>query len=134
MSTEISFHVHWNENDAFGHVNNVRYFVWFESCRLELFKDIGVWQGEEEGVLRPLIAATQCQYKRPVIAPTQVRVQAFVTRIGNSSFTLGYRAYEGDAVVATGDSVVVITSKATERPTPIPPEMRQALQRHLEEG
>ena len=39
---EVSFPVHWAELDAFGHVNNARYFTWFETARMELFQRIGL--------------------------------------------------------------------------------------------
>lgn len=31
----------WGDMDALGHVNNARYFAWFESARIALFERVG---------------------------------------------------------------------------------------------
>ena len=38
----ITIEVQWGEMDALGHVDNGRFFTWFESARIALFQRIGV--------------------------------------------------------------------------------------------
>lgn len=136
LPLSVSFPVHWNEMDAYGHVNNTRYFVWFETARIALFDSLGLTDGWE-GQIRPVVASTTCDYLQPVHYPAQAVVKVWLSRIGRSSFTTNYAvSLEGapDTIVAKGSAVVVLTNLATQRSTPMPADLRQALEGHLREA
>ena len=72
-----SFRMHWGEMDSFSHANNVAYFRWFETGRIEHFRALmaNVTNNDEEvfdkegfisgTVIGPIMASTACRYKAP---------------------------------------------------------------------
>ncbi len=124
--------VHWAELDSFGHVNNSRYFTWFESARMALFERIGLplVAGADHA---PILARATCDFLRPVHWPADIEVRVTVPRLGNTSFTTAYEAVRVDLAepetVAKGEGIVVLVD-AEGRPLPLPPTLRQALAAH----
>ena len=59
--------------DAFSHVNNAKYFTYFETARMAYFEQTGVMSLEmtREG---PILASTQCRFKLPVTYPDTLKV------------------------------------------------------------
>jgi acyl-CoA thioester hydrolase len=108
----VRFPVHWGEMDAYGHVNNARYFTWFEAARIAYFARVGLVEPgmqRPEGGVGPIVASTQADFLRPVVFPAEVVVGARVSRIGNSSFTMEYAVDDAASGVryARGGAVVV---------------------------
>ena len=84
----------------------------------------------EDGVrIGPILASVSCDFLAPVNFPETVSVGAHVTRIGRSSFNLGYvvRQHSDQRVVATGDSVVVQLNYETGRSEPFSDALRRDL-------
>lgn len=120
------FPVLWGDMDAFGHVNNARYFTWFETARLEYLRKLGLaTEGAPE--LGPILVHTSCDFVAPVHWPAQIVVGARVSKVGNTSFVMEYEAVaesESSAVVARGTGVVVLLNYRTGEKVTIPEEMR----------
>jgi acyl-CoA thioester hydrolase len=111
LSTEIP--VAWGDMDAFGHVNNTVYLRWFETARIEWLDQV---EFPEDGVLGPILARTEIDYRRPVKWRDTVTVSVGVIRVGRTSVTLGYRVMSasfGGEVVAEGMTVVVLHDART---------------------
>jgi acyl-CoA thioester hydrolase len=120
--------VRWGDQDALGHVNNARYFTYFEQARIEALDRIlpGGW-GAEAG---PILASISCDFKRPVVHPATVVVRVWGGEPGRTSFPQTYElAVEGDeeAVYARAEAVLVWVSQKTGRPVPLPDALRDAL-------
>src|SRR5213595_1205377 len=62
----VSWPVQWGDQDAFGHVNNTVYFRWFESGRIACFDRIGLGHAIPGTGLGPILAAINCNYRRPL--------------------------------------------------------------------
>ncbi|HEV7898610.1 MAG TPA: thioesterase family protein, partial [Planosporangium sp.] len=106
--------VRWSDPDQLGHVNHARYLSYFEDARMLLLA--GAPSGVPGSVAdRGCIAArVAVDYAAPVeFRPGLVlRVETSVTAIGRSSWTLSQRMYDGDAVVAHCECVLVAYSYA----------------------
>lgn len=125
---EVCFPVHWGEMDALGHVNNVRYFTWFETARIAYFTRIGLL---ELSPLGPILKSTECEFRRPLQYPAEIISRARVSRIGNSSFTMEYEISETrdpTEPCAVGAGVIVLIDYTTGRPTPLPPVLRASIE------
>lgn len=125
----ISLPVQWGDQDAFGHVNNVVFFRWYESARIEYFRRVlpgGEPKRDAEGLI---LASIQCDFRRPVTFPDTVRVGARVARIGRSSMTVEHAAYSEAQrrVVAEGVSTVVLFDYSTGAPRPADEALRGAI-------
>lgn len=118
----------WMDNDAYGHVNNVVYYSWFDTA-------VNAWL-VEQGLLdihhgNPigLVVETGCRYHRSVAFPETVEAGIRIAALGNSSvrwevglFTAGHA---GPA--AEGHFVHVYVDRTTRRPVPLPDAWRQVL-------
>ena len=85
----VSIPVQWGDMDALGHVNNARFFSWFESARIALFQRIGVATGGPSEV-GPILATTTCDFLHPVVFPATVQIGVRVARVGETSIGMEY--------------------------------------------
>ncbi len=125
----VEFPLHWGEMDAFGHVNNARYFTWFESARIAFFLKAGLAM-EHRAEVAPILAAAHCDYLEPVVFPARLVVGARATKLGNTSLTLEHAVWpvgEPERFFARGTSVVVLLNYATGEKVRIPDALRAAI-------
>lgn len=122
----------WADNDAYGHVNNVVYYAWFDTVVNEYLIRAGVLDvvaGEVIGV----VAETQCRYFAELTFPQTVSAGLRVARLGNSSvrYEIGIFGPGAQSAAAQGHFVHVYVDRATRRPAPLPASLRAALERIL---
>ena len=126
----LTFPVHWGEMDSLRHVNNARYFTWFESARIELFRRVGII-GSKASNIGPILATTTCDFLEPVKWPANIHVGVRVGRIGNTSFTTEYGVSlekEPNRLVARGTGVIVLVNYETGEKVPVSDEIRQNIE------
>ncbi|WP_343125526.1 thioesterase family protein [Oleiagrimonas sp. MCCC 1A03011] len=86
--------VRWRDLDAFNHVNNAMYLTYLEQARLDWLRHIpGNWMNDHA---KPVMAASELNYRAPIHWPAKVEIQLFCERVGNSSMTLGHRIVDGE--------------------------------------
>lgn len=118
----------WGEQDAFGHLNNVVYFRYFENVRMYYLERIGVLRSHEEQGIGVLLASTSCDFKKPVQWPQRLTVRTGCTAVGNTSFTLAYSVTDEEGtVVATGISVQVMYDYRRSEKVRVPDAVRAAI-------
>lgn len=127
VSVEIP--VAWGDMDAYQHVNNTVYLRWCETARIEYFARTGLLDRRNEDGIGPILARHTIDYRKPVTFPDTVRVETGVTRVGNSSFTMGYRIWSEaqQAEVASGESVIVVVDYRASRSAPVDDRLRAAI-------
>lgn len=127
----LTLPVQWGDQDAFGHVNNVVYFRWYESARIEYFRASGIdgLLGQEQ--LGPILARIASDYLRQLNFPDTIQVGARVARLGTKSLTMEHAVYSQaqDAIVARSDSVIVVFHYGQQSSCPIPDVVREAIAR-----
>lgn len=125
----------WMDNDAFGHVNNVVYYSWFDTAVARFLMDTAALQPLASEIVG-YVVETQCRYFAPVAFPDTVTAGLRVARIGNSSvrYEIAIFREQDDRAAAEGHFIHAYVTKATNRPTPIPEAMRAVLARFLAEG
>ena len=126
----VRFPVHWGELDALGHVNNGRYFTWFETARMELFRRVGL-EFTGTPAAGPILAHTRCDFLAPVRYPADVLAGAAIGKFGNTSFTMEFGVALADSPekpVARGQGVIVLIDYATGAKVPVPDELRRRLE------
>lgn len=117
------------DNDIYGHVNNVTYYAYFDTTANRFLIERGgldIQRGDTIG----LVVESHCQYHAPVAFPDNLTAGLRVDRLGNRSVTYGIAIFSDDdtAAKAHGHFVHVFVDRATQRATPIPDPMRQALE------
>ena len=120
----------WNDNDVYGHVNNVEYYAFFDTV-------INAWLIREGGLdihrgdVIGLCAESHCAYTAAIAFPDAVEVGLRAGRIGSSSvrYEIGLFGEGAQEPAATGWFVHVFVDRAQRRPVAIPPPLRAALER-----
>jgi acyl-CoA thioester hydrolase len=127
----ITLPVQWGDQDAFGHVNNVVYFRWYESARIAYFEQSGIAALLEQQQLGPILARIACDYHRQLNFPDTIEVGSRVTRVGSKSMTIEHAIYSQaqQAIVAKSDSVVVIFHYGDNVSHAVPQDVRAQLER-----
>jgi acyl-CoA thioester hydrolase len=74
----------WADNDAYGHVNNVVYYSWFDTIVNTLLIRQGVLDLERSPVIG-LVIESHCTYFAPLAFPQTIEAGLRVTTLGNSS-------------------------------------------------
>ena len=118
----------WMDNDAYGHVNNVTYYSYFDTVVNEHLIRAGgldIGRAPEIGI----VVETSCRFHRSLSFPETIDAGLSVARLGTSSVTydIGLFRQHDDAPAATGRFVHVWVERATQRPTSVPPRIRAAL-------
>jgi acyl-CoA thioester hydrolase len=124
----VEFPIHWGEMDALGHVNNARFFTWFESSRIAFLQAVGI--SMRPGGVAPILAAAHCDYLEPVVFPVRLVVGARASKLGTTSLTLEHAVWpvgESERLFARGTSVVVLLDYATQKKVPVPDAVRTAI-------
>lgn len=119
----------WMDNDAYGHVNNVVYYSWFDTVVNQFLISNGVLD-IEHGEVIGLVVETQCNYFASVAFPERIVAGLRVTKLGNSSVRYEVSIFrEGDDTAsAQGHFIHVYVDRKTRRPASIPEDMRRLLQ------
>ncbi len=120
----------WMDNDAYGHVNNVVYYSWFDTVVNEYLIAQGVLD-VTGGAVIGLVVETQCRYFSELAFPQPVDLGLRIGRLGTSSvrYEIGVFAEGEPAASAQGHFVHVYVDRATRRPTALPAPLRAALER-----
>jgi acyl-CoA thioester hydrolase len=126
----VAIPVQWGDQDAFGHVNNVVFFRWFETARVEYLHRAGLGHMMTGSGLGPILASIKCDYRRQLSHPDSILVSASITSLGRSSLKMAHLVYSQSqgAIVAQGDSTIVCFDYASQSPIPIPPEIRARIE------
>jgi acyl-CoA thioester hydrolase len=116
------------DNDAYGHVNNVVYYSWFDTAVNSFLIGRGTLDIANSAQIG-LVVETGCRYHGPISYPERVTIGLRVARIGGSSVRYELAAFRDDAhgASAEGFLVHVYVDRATMRPTPIAEATREAL-------
>jgi acyl-CoA thioester hydrolase len=116
----------WGDMDAYGHVNNTVYFRLFESARIEYLRAIRFTEGGTGGGTGPILASTECQFRRPLEFPDTVRVGARTVDVAADRFTMEYVVVSEKLgeVAARGTGVVVSYDYGAGSKAPLPAAVR----------
>jgi acyl-CoA thioester hydrolase len=117
----IEIPVAWGEMDAFGHVNNIVYFRYFESGRLDYFQKMGYLNHLKETGFGPILASTQCRFRAPLDYPDTVSVGTHVSEINEDRFVMQYRvvSHKLGKVAAEGEGLIVSYDYNNNEKTPL---------------
>jgi acyl-CoA thioester hydrolase len=119
----------WNDNDVYGHVNNVEYYSFFDTVINEYLisaggLDIGA------GSVIGLCAESHCTYHGPLAFPGTVEAGLRVGHLGRSSvrYEIELREQGAGEAAANGWFVHVFVDRESRRPVDIPERLRNALE------
>ena len=118
----------WMDNDAYGHVNNVVYYAYFDTVVNAYLIAAGVLDIANSPVIG-LVVETGCKYLSAVAFPDEIDAGLRVAKLGNSSVRYEVALFRrgSDVAVAQGHFVHVYVERTSRRPVPLPGPLRKAL-------
>lgn len=132
----IELPVLWGHMDAFQHVNNVRYFRYFESARIAYGDKIDIYTYLQEAKIGPILASTSCNFLKPLRYPDTIRIGCRTTRLSDSEMDQEYAilSLQLKKLAAVGAAKVVAYDYAGFKRTTFPKPLIErilALEKHL---
>lgn len=128
---QVEIPVAWGEMDAFGHVNNVVYFRYFESARIACFTALEYMDLMRQTGIGPILAETSCRFRLPLEHPDTVTVGARISEIGTDDFLMDYVVVSRrhGRVAAEGTGRIVSYDYENKCKAPLQPELLERLAR-----
>lgn len=119
----------WMDNDAYGHVNNVIYYSWFDTAVNAYLIEQGVLD-IHNGATIGLVIETQCNYFAPLAFPQIVDAGIRVARLGSSSvrYEVGLFAQGEPLTAAKGHFIHVYVDSQSRRPVILPLSLKSVLE------
>ena len=119
----------WMDNDAYGHLNNVVYYSFFDTA-------VNRWLIEQrvlDVAASPtigLVVETQCRFLAPITFPDRVTVGLRVAHLGTTSvrYEIGLFRNDDDVAAAHGHFVHVYVDRVSRKKSAIPSDVRSALE------
>jgi len=130
-ASHYAVHVRFSDVDVYGHVNNVKYFEFFQESRISLIAELtaDLPEGREA---RMVVAQTDVDYKIPILfRPEPYDCWSWVIRLGTTSMTIESEITDGDTVLSRAKVVVVWFDPGAQRPVAPSPALRAVLERAL---
>ncbi|WP_435742419.1 acyl-CoA thioesterase [Nocardioides sp. SYSU DS0663] len=120
--------VRFSDVDVFRHVNNVKYFEYFQEARILYFARL--WRDAPLEIPRPtlVVAHKQVEYKVPLVHRTEpYEAWSWISRVGTTSFDVQSDLCDGETVLARATTTIVVFDPETQRATRPLPVFREAL-------
>lgn len=128
-------HVRFSDVDVYGHVNNVKYFEYYQEARIAFIQSLDepLLDPSAESTLRQVVARIDVDYKRPILFRSDpYTIESWVSRVGNSSFDLRAEIKDGDTVLSRADAVLVTFDLKTQAARKLSGTEREQLEAALE--
>ena len=122
--------VRFRDCDPMGHVNNAVYLTYLEQSRFNHWRSLWGFGDPQTPPEMPgvILARVEIDYKRPARYGDMLEIRLVVAEIGRSSFRYEYEIVDDQGrTVATAKTVQVMYDYKTEKPVPIPEDIRQLL-------
>jgi acyl-CoA thioester hydrolase len=118
----------WMDNDAYGHVNNVVYYSFFDTAVNETLIRAGLLDVEKSPVFG-LVVETGCKFFASLSFPNRIDAGVRVAKLGTSSvrYEIGLFDEASEIAAAEGHFVHVYVDRETRKPHPIPEATRAFL-------
>jgi acyl-CoA thioester hydrolase len=118
----------WLDNDAYGHINNVVYYEYFDTTVNAFLIEATSTDTRSLGQIG-IVAETGCVFHSSLSFPQPLDIGLAVDRLGRSSVTYRLGVFAQDAEsAATGKFVHVYVDAQTRRPVEIPALIRAVLE------
>lgn len=122
--------VRYGECDAQKVVFNSRYSEYVDISSSEFFRVLGFGEAVASGAIDFQLVKQTLEWKAPARFDQVLEISVYAKRLGNTSFTFAteFRIAGDERIIATAETVYVLVNSHSLTKTPIPLELRLALQ------
>ena len=121
----------FGDADGLRHINNTALVEWFEIGRNPIFRIFTPDLDLSYDNWKLILVRTEFDYIGQMYYGEDVEIRSYITKIGNTSFTIGHEAWQHDELKARGKAVLVYYDFIEEKSKPISDSIRKALEKHL---
>ncbi|MFL5754385.1 MAG: acyl-CoA thioesterase [Bacteroidia bacterium] len=123
----LHLRIDWSEMDVFGHVNNVMILKYIQASRVNYWEHIGLTKYMNLHKTGPMLASTNCVFKKPLHYPGNISLHSRMEFIKNTSFGIQHRLLDdrGDLAAEANDVMVMFDFTKNEKAN-FPIELRRA--------
>jgi len=126
-------HVRWDDQDAFGHVNNAKYLTYVQEARVQM-----LWRARQSAGLEPIlsdmvVARSEVDYLLPIYeGAMDIDCEIWVGKIGGASFEMFYELKSPAGLHARVKTVQVGVDLVTKKSRRLSDEEREYLTQYQE--
>lgn len=116
----------FSDLDPLGHVNNVVFHDYLQEARVGLMQDLELVRGPG---FAQVVVKQEITHRKPLLLdPAPVVIETWISHLGNSSYTIGYRIMDehGDCA-AVASTIMAVVDPESGRPIRMQPELRALL-------
>jgi acyl-CoA thioester hydrolase len=125
---DYAIRVRFSDLDAFGVVDEVQYFEFFQEARIHYLTRAWKASGISMDRTPMVIAQMDVDYLVPITFRTEpFRVRSWVSRVGGSSFVIESELYDGDTAYSRARVVLVTFDPVAQKAAPAPEALRELL-------
>lgn len=114
---EFTFAIAWGDMDALGHVNNARYFDYFQEARIDWLHQLGMNLTSESG---PVVVEAACTFLKPVVYPAILTLKSRLENPGRTSIIMRHFLFQNETLMAEGHCKLVWVNYTSARPVELP--------------
>ena len=124
----VEIPIAWGDMDSFGHVNNTKFFRFFETVRIKYFEKAGFIITMEKDSIGPILASASCKFIKPLFYPDTVIAGTRVTSVESDNFMMEYIIVsKSKGIAAIGDSKMVVYDYKSSEKTTLPDSVRNGI-------
>lgn len=126
----IKTQIAWGEMDSFQHVNNIVYFRYFESARIAYFERIDFTDQKANGGVGPILAHTQCRFRKALTYPDTISIGARVMEVKEDRFTMALSVFSHrlQKIAAEGTAEIVAFDYRQNKKALLPAAVRERIE------
>jgi len=126
---KVRLPISWGDQDVYGHVNNTRYFRFFEDARLKYWETLKITENDAPRSLAVIVASTSCKFRAPLTYPDNIVVGARVVNVDETRFSMEFRivSEKSNRLVANGDALMVSFDLVEQQTVTLPEVIKQRM-------
>lgn len=109
--------VRWGDMDAYGHVNSIIYYQYFEQARAGWFREQNIKEDSHNRANQGgVVASSHCDYLLPIVYPADITIELYAGDRSKRSFQTWYRVRateQPETLFALGRCAIVWLDHAT---------------------
>jgi acyl-CoA thioester hydrolase len=126
--------VRYVECDAQGVVFNAHYFAYFDVALTEFWREaVGPYGEMVESGVDNVVAEARARFRAPARFDDLIDIRVRAARLGTTGMTIRMDVMREEELLVEGEMRYVFVEVESKAKTPMPPEIRAALEPYLEE-
>ena len=127
----LEWPVAWHDMDALRHVNNAKFFEYFEHARVAYEESLDSFSHGWQAGVGPILADIYLKFHKPLFYPDTVALGISITELKSTQYRMKFIAVsrEREITAATGRCLIVFYDYEAGMRTEIPPRVAEAVRK-----